>query len=258
MNTTSPSFDHVKQGFLLAEAQLKAEARQTKLGYVWLVAGRVVQFAFMGAVLSLVLTLRPAEYVPYLASGLITWSLFSQALGGSASSFLKNRALILGLSLDLRAYVWKAYWLSLATFALLSPLPLALSFVLDEPSWALGYLALPLVILLLTPLFIFSGTLLAFLAVRHRDAVPALQSAMALMMFLVPVIWQFDRVKGTQFEWFVAWNPFFHLLEIVRQPLLGELPPISSVGFVVVITCILAPIAKLATVRLTSRVGMWI
>lgn len=222
---------HIAQGHLLSIAHLKADARQTKLGYAWLIIGRVVQFTFMGAVLGVVLGIRTPDYVPYLAAGLTTWTLISQSLTASASAFIKNRGLIMAMQLDLRALVWKSFWNVLITFLLLSPLPFLLSLAFGSPNLGVGIIFLPLSILLVAPILVNTGIALAYISCRFRDVIPALNSALALMMFLIPVIWKFESVKATAYEPFVWWNIFYHLVEIVRQPLIGEIPSLSSFVF---------------------------
>jgi len=79
------------------------------------------------------------------------------------------------------------------------------------------------------------GVSLAFsvLGARFRDLGPALSTIMTMAFLLTPVFWQKVSLKPEQ-HWITDLNPFFHLLEIGRQPLLGQFAPlehwIASIG----------------------------
>jgi ABC-2 type transport system permease protein/lipopolysaccharide transport system permease protein len=53
-------------------------------------------------------------------------------------------------------------------------------------------------------------------------------------------------------------NPFFHLIEIVRAPLLGQIPDIRSYAAVLLITLINAAIAATFFTRFRKRIAYWI
>ena len=58
---------------------------------------------------------------------------------------------------------------------------------------------------------------------------------------------------------FVDGNPFFHLLNIVRQPLLGELPALQLMDLCLLILTFLGLLlAGLCFVRFRSRIPYWV
>jgi lipopolysaccharide transport system permease protein len=87
-----------------------------------------------------------------------------------------------------------------------------------------GLLALPGLLLWgidALALVLFLG---AFCA-RFRDIPPIVASVMQIAFFVTPVIWKPEQLgSGQALLWL---NPFFDLLEIVRQPLLGMLPGVG-------------------------------
>jgi lipopolysaccharide transport system permease protein len=67
--------------------------------------------------------------------------------------------------------------------------------------------------------------------VRFRDLPQAVASVMQIGFFVTPVIWQ--RGQGRLSSDFVDLNPLYHLMEIIRAPLLGQWPTLlnwSSAG----------------------------
>ena len=53
-------------------------------------------------------------------------------------------------------------------------------------------------------------------------------------------------------------NPFFHLIEMVRAPLLGHLPPLMSYAAVALITVVNLLVASMFFVRFRSRIAYWV
>jgi ABC-type polysaccharide/polyol phosphate export permease len=64
------------------------------------------------------------------------------------------------------------------------------------------------------------GSMLAAIAsARFRDIPQIVQSVMQFAMFMTPVFWKSDRFGAHHI--FLELNPFYHMLQGVRAPLLG-------------------------------------
>ncbi|QNT78209.1 ABC transporter permease [Entomobacter blattae] len=82
-------------------------------------------------------------------------------------------------------------------------------------------------------LCLFLGTLGA----RYRDVSPMIASILPILFFMTPMIWKPDLIYlGRQY---MLLNPFFPLIEIMRAPLMGEIPRLSiwvfAIGYSVII-----------------------
>ena len=56
----------------------------------------------------------------------------------------------------------------------------------------------------------------------------------------------------------VALNPFFHLIEVVRAPLLGEMPSLVNYTAVGLITLANGVLAAVFFARFRARISYWI
>ena len=72
---------------------------------------------------------------------------------------------------------------------------------------------------------------------RFRDLTPAIASGMQILMFVTPVFWP-PEMLGSRLAFIAQLNPFYHLVLILRDPLLGNVPPLASwlwaIGFLAV------------------------
>ena len=107
--------------------------------------------------------------------------------------------------------------------------------------------------LALVILFGFGCSLaLAPLGTRFRDVSPALATVMSLLFVLTPVFWIPAAGQGTSI--FVQLNPFYHMLEVAREPLLNHWPTLKN--WVVALLTTLASLGFGTVVYATQRASI--
>jgi ABC-type polysaccharide/polyol phosphate export permease len=83
---------------------------------------------------------------------------------------------------------------------------------------------------------IWVSLLCGMFCLRFRDVTQLIASLIQISMLITPIFWPPDSLTGAYRTVFVEVNPLSHLIEIVRSPLLGNLPSVSSYVVVLVIT----------------------
>ena len=169
------------------------------------------------------------EYAPYILSGMITWDFFTATLTGGSLSFVQADAYIKQYRHPLAIYtlrttltnlmVWMMASLSLIGWVL---------FVRPQSfgwSWLAAILVFPFAALIAWPL----ATCLAYVGARFRDLPHALGLIMQAMWFVSPIYFEAKLFRDGGLDALVDYNPIYHLLEIVRAPLLrGEWPTAAN------------------------------
>ncbi len=88
-----------------------------------------------------------------------------------------------------------------------------------------GLLALPgLALICLNGLWL--AFLLGLVSARFRDVPQIVASVVQVAFFLTPIIWKPELLPGRALV--LDLNPFFHFVELVRAPLLGQVPGLAS------------------------------
>jgi lipopolysaccharide transport system permease protein len=73
---------------------------------------------------------------------------------------------------------------------------------------------------------------LAYIATRFRDLPHALGLILQAMWFISPIYFEAKVFRGDQLHGLVDYNPIYHMLEIVRAPLLhGEWPTVLNYAY---------------------------
>jgi lipopolysaccharide transport system permease protein len=120
---------------------------------------------------------------------------------------------------------------------------------------AVALLAIPALVLL-----IINGALVnlsvGIISARFRDVPQVINSAVLIVFFITPIFWKPEMLKGKTY--ILDYNPFFHLIEIVRAPLLGNLPSAKSYFLVLVITLINFAVTGAFFSRFRSRIAYWV
>ena len=79
---------------------------------------------------------------------------------------------------------------------------------------------------------------------------------MNIAFFLTPIFWTKDLLGDHR--WFADINPFFHMIEVMRAPLLGSGIPYTSFGFLLLVGLLGTVSAIAALSRFRARVPYWI
>jgi lipopolysaccharide transport system permease protein len=70
--------------------------------------------------------------------------------------------------------------------------------------------------------------ILAVIGTRFRDFAQITGNAMQVLFYATPIIWSVEMLPGKLSKDLLNINPFYHLLSIVREPLLGIMPSATN------------------------------
>ena len=146
------------------------------------------------------------------------------------SAFISAESIIKQVGLPLSVHVYRLIWRHLVIFCHNAAIFVVVAAVFAIwPDWA-GLLALPgLVLLCLNGIWV--GLLLGIISARFRDVAPIVASIVRILFFVTPIIWMPELMPGRALV--LDFNPFFHFVEVVRAPLLGQVP--GSVSWIAVL-----------------------
>jgi lipopolysaccharide transport system permease protein len=91
---------------------------------------------------------------------------------------------------------------------------------------------------------------------RFRDIPQLILSVVQIAFFMTPVMWK-PELLGDR-TYIVELNPFYHMIEVMRAPLLGKPFPIDSYIALGLITVLNLLVATLFFRRFRSRIAYWV
>ena len=205
--------------------------RRTYFGTLWIPVGLVLIVLAKGILFSVILQVPSEKIIPNIAVGLMMWRFIAGILVTSCSSisaFKKDfECGYLPLFTPLLSVVIDQ--LIILAHCIIPIVIIILFYITPEPSAILiCLLGLFLIIFTLLP----AGFLLAIFCIRFRDVTHLIQSNMRVIYFLTPVLWLPEMVTGN-YIWALWLNPFYHLIEVFRDPLTSQ--PIELLNWIVVL-----------------------
>lgn len=236
----------------LGRQDIKARYRGSFLGPLWLVLNLGILVAGLSLVYGAVFDQPLHIYAPYLTAGFMTWWFISGSITDSCAAFTSNSQLIRNQPLPLGIYVLQVatrHGLLLAhnlivfiVVALVFGLRPRLETLLVIPGFAgvAGILAT-------------SGLSLAIICARFRDIPHFVTNLLQIAMLVTPIMF-LKSMLGPRTA-LAQLNPFFHLVDAIRAPLMGEVPGASTWWFLLIANILSAVLACWLMRRAGHRVA---
>ena len=211
--------------YLLGWQDIRQRYRRSMLGPFWLTLSMGALVAALGTLYGMLFKVEMAAYVPHLALGFIVWMLISSTVNDGSRVFIGAEGIIKQVGLPLTVHVYRLLWRNLLILFHNAAVFVVVAAIFGVwPGWA-GLLALPgLALLCLNALWAI--LLLGIISARFRDVPPIVASIVRICFFVTPIIWMPELVPERALV--LEFNPFYHLVEVVRAPLLGQVPGLSS------------------------------
>jgi ABC-type polysaccharide/polyol phosphate export permease len=218
--------------------EVRLRYSRTVIGPFWSAISLGMFVVALGGVGSGLWSKSAAEYLPFLAAGMVVWvmiaSIVTESCGLFAAGVSLYRQMQFNYSIMAYALVWRnaiVFAHNLMVFAILYLLFAVHLFV---PSIILAIIGL----IILFANGVWVSILLGIFCLRYRDVQQLVTSLINICMFVTPIFWPPDRLKGITRLLFVDFNPLYHIIDIVRSPLLGRVPALESYAAAVVITAV--------------------
>ena len=210
---------------MLGWNDIRRRYRRSILGPFWMTISMSLLVAALGSLYARIFHADIETYLPYLTLGFVVWGCISTSIKESCQAFWAHADLIkqirLPFSVHILRVVWANFVVLLHTIIIIVPISL---YFRQFPNWT-AIAAIPgLAIIGLNLVWI--GIVLAILNGRFRDVAQIVETALQIAVFATPIMWQVSALGDQRFVADI--NPIYHLIELVRAPLLGEMPSVLS------------------------------
>ena len=234
---------------------IKQRYRRSVLGPFWITLSLGVTVVMMGVLYAKLFRQDIRFYLPYLATGMVVWSLISSLINESATVFIQAEGIIKQIPMAFGIHVLRMIWRNVIIFFHNMVVVLAVMvFFGVNPGW--NIFLFPFAIFLIVVNGYWVGILLGILGTRYRDIVQMVTNIVQILFFLTPVMWTPSSIKNK--IWVIEYNPLYHVFNIARNGLLGGAVPWQSWGVVLLMTMLGWGLAFRFLVRYRSRIAYWL
>lgn len=245
VNQTARAWQDIRDGlrrwdvwFLLAYQDIKLRYRRSIIGPFWITLSMAITVYTMGYLYSHLFHIPLGQYFPYLAAGMLSWSLISTSVTDLAEAFILNEAMLKQIKLPYSLYIHRVTARNFLIFFhnLVVFIPLMIIFHEEIPvNWHLLLLIPGLAILYFN--CISYGIVLAMLGGRYRDITQIIKSVVQIIFFVTPIMWKPDVLPASK-QFVATLNPMYAFIELIRAPLLGNTPSLLSLGIIAIGTIV--------------------
>jgi lipopolysaccharide transport system permease protein len=84
--------------------------------------------------------------------------------------------------------------------------------------------AVAMIMLLSVPVCLLMGMICA----RYRDLQMLVTNFSNVFFLMTPIVWMPSTLPGARSAAYLAYNPFFYMVDLIRQPILNVVPPFQD------------------------------
>ncbi|MEE2566469.1 ABC transporter permease [Hyphobacterium marinum] len=227
----------------LSLLDIRSRYRRTVIGPFWSVLSVAILVVALGFVYALLWKVPYETYLPYFAAGYVTWVFITSVMNEHAGSFIAGANIIRSMTLPVTLHIVRPLFKNILIFfhalTVYVVAALALRYQLEQP---LALLLAPVGLVILSANLLWIGIVLAVLCSRFRDFIQVVISVLQIAFFITPIFWyrtellqdlngdNIEAERGLADLILANCNPFYHLVEVVRGPLIGHVPePITYI-----------------------------
>ncbi|TDV34732.1 ABC-2 type transport system permease protein/lipopolysaccharide transport system permease protein [Paraburkholderia caballeronis] len=242
--------------FALGIQDIRQRYRRSLLGPFWLTISMAVMIGAMGPLYGALFKYDPVSFIPHLALGLIIWGFIAGQIGDFGEAFSNSTNYLRQMKLPLSMFVFRVMWRH--------TIILGHNILVYLVVWAIlpvhlnaSLLVLPIAFLIVLVNLFWMGIITSIFCTRYRDMHPVIGNLVQVMFFVTPIIWKAEQLSPER-QHLIHFNPFFYLLELLREPLLGVMPePVIWIRASVMAVVGLV-LALLMLGKLRHRVTYWL
>jgi lipopolysaccharide transport system permease protein len=212
----------VRLWWTLASKDIVDRYRRSMLGPLWLTLSVAAMLVAMGPLYSQLFKVPIDKFFPNLALGIILWGFINSTLLDAANTFIAASTFLKSSPFPLSMFIWRTLARNVISLAhqLIVYVPVAL--LCRIPISPVQLLCIPGFLMLLVCLHVMAISV-AVVCTRFRDVTQVLTTCLQMVIFVTPVLWMPSSVPARA-KLLLYLNPFFHMIDVVRAPLLGQLP----------------------------------
>lgn len=241
--------------FYMAWQDIKQRYRRSTIGPFWITISTGAMLLAMGPLYGKLFNQEIGPYFQYVTVSFVVWMLISGFINESCTTFIGAENIIKNIKMPLVIHLLRVLAKNLMMFGHNSLFVFVVLCFFPPERMNVTILALIGLFLVLVNLF-WIGLILAIVCTRFRDVTQIISSLVQVAFFMTPIMWKVDMLG--KHHYVADWNFLYHLIEVVRAPVLGQIPSQLS-WWVVSVGAVVGSVAALVFFsRFRSRIAYWL
>jgi lipopolysaccharide transport system permease protein len=242
--------------FILATNDIRQRYRRSFIGPFWITINTGILILTLALIFIHAFKVPSEKYVLYLSIGLITWKYIESTIKDSCNCFIENERMIKQLDLSYLVYVLRSLIRNLIIF-FHNFVIIIFVIILYKKLFDMSFLFFCLGLTLLVLNLFWIGIILSVICSRYRDFSEIILNFLQIIFYATPILWSTNVIPDRFLEIYITYNLFYHLIEVIRSPLIGE-PVYFSYLVLTFLLIIGFIISKFFFNRFKNKIVFWI
>ena len=214
------SGERIDLAWSLAWHDVVSRYRGSILGPLWITLSMGLMVLGIGVLWGELFRVSVQTFIPFVAVGIVFFGTVTTTINEGCETFVQAAGMLSQTSLPMLTFVWRTVLRNLVYLA--HHLVIVLGVLVYFGYWrSANYPVAALGLIFLVANVAWISMLVAIVSARFRDIPQIVQSITQAAAIMTPVFWLPDRIPA-RYHMILDLNPFYHLLEAVRAPLLGK------------------------------------
>jgi ABC-type polysaccharide/polyol phosphate export permease len=214
------SGERIDLAWSLAWHDVVSRYRGSILGPLWITLSMGLMVLGIGFLWGEIFKVPNKDFIPFVALGIVFFGTVTTTINEGCDTFTQAAGMLSQTALPMFTFVWRTVFRNLINLG--HHLVIVLAVLIYAGFWRTANY--PIAALGLTFLVInvaWLSMLVAIISARFRDIPQIVQAITQAAAIMTPVFWPTDRISEKH-RAILDLNPFYHLLEAVRAPLMGK------------------------------------
>ena len=248
-------FSYIKLILTLVRRDYAVQYAGTFLGFLWL----IIQYSFQLAVYFVLFGIflsgegggrfaYGGDYFLYIMSGMMLWVPISEMLIRSCSIIYDSRTIVKRTGMGMKLFIWIPVFQGILYFLLLFFITFAIGIFRNGT----GFVSLLSVFYGIAVILFFGiwANIFSKISLILKDFTPVMRLLLQILFWFTPIVYALPE----KYNQFIAWNPFYGIIELNRALFHTEYvqPSIHSFSGVFLFAAISISAALISRIRLES------
>lgn len=236
-------------------ADVYRQYRRTFFGPLWVILGVTLWVSAMSVVFGVLFKQELKNFFPYVSTGMLCWMIITNVLNEGSQAYIVGEDLIRAVPLSPNFHIIRVCSKNLIIGLHYILLCFLIALLLGSGIHLQVFLVIPGLVLVF--IFLYEVVcILSLYSVKFRDIVPLVALSTQTIPLLTPIVWKPEMLG--KYSYLVQFNPFYHLIDIVRAPILGRYPDKISYLSILILIILLLPLTKMTLKEARRKVYFYV
>ena len=248
----------IKVAHYFSTSDITSRYSNSAIGLAWPTISILIPLIFLSSIWIVILEEEPLRFLSHFVIGYVFWSLISSTLIASSTAFIRSAPTMKITKVRPRLFVMEVLITKLYEYKWTILITIILTIIVNSEILLTPKSMILFLICALSIIFFLyhASIVLAYFGAMYDDTERLLVAVLNMVFFATPIIYYPERLG--EFQKILYFNPFFYLIEGLRQPLTNTNPSAIVLTPIIVMTFLIYILSLKLEKLYSAYIAMWV